>query len=381
MLPGPTNVPPRVARAMLKPLIGHRGPEFKQLHNDILEKTKRVFDTKGDVFILTSSGTGATECALQNTVDDGDKIIVTENGFFSERLTEAIRAYGGTPIVIKTPWGRSPKIEDFKKTLKDDPDAKVLAVVYNETSTGATVRCMKELGEMCARQDILLMVDAISILGGDELPVDKWNVDLCVTASQKCLMCPPGLSFVSVSDKAWDKIQKKKTHRSYYFDLLMWKKYKEEGYTPFTPSVPLFYALNEYCDMILEEGLARRFDRHRICAEAVYNSTEAMGLHLYAEKESRSHTVATIESPPGIDEGKVRELIRTKYGISLGGSLGEAKGKVFRVGIMGNVGSSEIMTTVSAIGSATAELGMKSKISEGLEAARETLARLPGRVN
>lgn len=381
MLPGPTNVPPRVMRAMLKPLIGHRGPEFKQLHTDVLEKTKRVFETKGDLFILTSSGTGATECALQNTIDDGDKVIVTENGFFSERLTEAIRAYGGSPVVLKSLWGGSARIEDFKKTLKENPDAKLLAVVYNETSTGATVRCLRELGELCARQDVLLMVDAISILGGDELPVDRWNVDLCVTASQKCLMCPPGLAFVSVSPKAWDKIQRKKTRRSYYFDLLMWKKYREDGFTPFTPSVPLFYGLNEACDMILEEGLPRRFERHRVCAEAVYNSTEAMGLRVYTEKESRSHTVATIESPTGVDEGKVRELIRTKYGISLGGSLGEAKGKVFRIGIMGNVGSPEIMTTVSAIGSAIAELGVKVKISEGLEAARETLARLPGRVN
>ncbi|TMI31047.1 alanine--glyoxylate aminotransferase family protein [Candidatus Bathyarchaeota archaeon] len=381
MLPGPTNVPPRVSRAMLKPLIGHRGPEFKQLHSDVLEKTKRVFETKGDVFILTSSGTGATECALQNTVDDGDKVVVTENGFFSERLTEAIRAYGGSPIVLRAPWGRTPKIDDFKKILKDNPDTKVLAVVYNETSTGATIRCLKELGELCARQDLLLMVDAISILGGDELPVDRWNVDVCVTASQKCLMCPPGLAFVSVSSKAWDKIQKKKTRRSYYFDLPMWKKYREEGFTPFTPSVPLFYALNEACDMILEEGLPRRFERHKVCAQAVYDSTEAMGLGIYAEKESRSYTVATIESPPGIDEGKVRELVRTKYGISLGGSLGEAKGKVFRVGVMGNVGSPEIMTTISAIGSATAELGFKVRISDGLEAARLTLARLPGRVN
>ncbi len=381
MLPGPTNVPPRVSRAMLRPLIGHRGPEFKQLHGDVLEKTKKVFETKGDLFILTASGTGATECALQNSIDDGDKVIVTVNGFFSERLAEAIRAYGGKPVPITSEWGESPRIEDFRKTLKANPGAKALAVVYNETSTGATVRCMDELSELCAGEDILLIVDAISILGGDELPVDKWNVDLCVTASQKCLMCPPGLSFISVSKKAWSKIETKRTNRSYYFDLLMWKKYQEDGYTPFTPSVPLFYALDEACEMILEEGLQRRYQRHRVCAQAVYDSMEAMGLGLLAEEEFRSNTVAAISSPPGIEEGKVRELIRTKYGVGLGGSLGRLKGKVFRVGIMGTVGSSEIMTTVSAVGSACAELGFKAKIPEGLEAARGTLSRLPGRVN
>lgn len=381
MLPGPTNVPPRVMRAMLKPLIGHRGPEFKQLHAEVLRKTKRVFETNGDLFILTASGTGATECALQNTIDEGDKVVVTVNGFFSERLSEAIKAYGGEPVQINSEWGKAPAIEDFRETLRGNPDTKLLAVVYNETSTGATVRCMKELSELCAERDILLVVDAISILGGDELPVDDWNVDLCVTASQKCLMCPPGLSFVSVSEKAWSKIQAKKSNKSYYFDLLMWRKFQEEGYTPFTPSVPLFYALNEACDMILEEGLKQRYERHRICAEAVYDSMQAMGLGLLAGEESRSNTVATIGSPPGIDEAKVRELIRTKYGIGLGGSLGKVKGKVFRVGVMGNVGSSEIMTTVSAIGSACAELGFKPRIVEGLEAAREMLSRLPGRVN
>src|SRR3990170_2001876 len=381
MLPGPTNVPPRVMRAMLKPLIGHRGPEFKQLHAELLEKIKMVFETKGDVFILTSSGTGATECALQNITDDGDKIIVTVNGFFSERLSEAITAYGGKPVTINSEWGKAPKIEDFRRTLKANPDAKALAVVYNETSTGVTIRCIKELSELCADQDILLMVDAISILGGDKLPVDEWKVDLCVTASQKCLMCPPGLSFISVSKKAWSRIRAKRNHRSYYFDLQMWKKYQEEGYTPFTPSVPLFYALDEACDMILEEVLPQRYMRHRICAEAVYDSMSAMGLGLFTEEESRSNTVAAIESPPGIDEGKVRELVRTKYGIGLGGSLGEVKGKVVRVGVMGNVGSPEIMTTVSALGSACAELGFRAKISEGLEAASERLSRLPGKVN
>ncbi len=381
MLPGPTNVPPRVMREMLKPLIGHRGPEFKKLHVEILEKIKKVFETKGDLYILTASGTGATECALQNITDNGDKIIVNVNGFFSERLSEAISAYGGQPIIVDSPWGKAPGIEDFRKSLKAHPDAKALAVVYNETSTGVTARCMDELGELCSDNGTLLMVDAISILGGDELPVDKWQVDLCVTASQKCLMCPPGLSFISVSDKAWSKIRSKKARRSYYFDLPMWKKYAEDGYTPFTPSVPLFYALNEACDMILEEGLARRYQRHRVCAQAIYDSMEAMGLSPFAEKESRSNTVAAIQAPSGIDEAKIRELIRTKYGISLGGSLGHVKGKIFRIGIMGNVGSSEIMTTASAIGSAVTELGFKAKISEGLESARETLSRVPGPVN
>src|SRR5881398_1912637 len=381
MLPGPTNVPPRIMRAMIKPLMGHRGPDFKEVLSQVISKTKKVFQTKEDLFVLTTSGTGATECALQNIIEDGDKIIVNVNGFFSERLAEAIKAYGGQPLVVSSEWGKAPRTEDFRKIIKANPDAKALAVVYNETSTGVTVRSLQEIGKLCEEEDILLIVDAISILGGDKLPVDEWSVDMCVTASQKCLMCPPGLSFVSVSEKAWEKISSKKQHRSFYLDLPMYKKYMVDGFTPFTPAVSLFYALNEACDMILEEGLPARFERHRICADAVYNGMEAMGLGLYAEKESRSHTVAAVNSPMGMDEGKVRELIRTKYGIDFGGSLGKAKGKMFRVGIMGNVGSADIMTTVGAIGSATSELGFKAKVDEGLEAARETLSRLPGKVN
>jgi aspartate aminotransferase-like enzyme len=380
MLPGPTNVPPRVMRAMIKPLIGHRGPEFKQVHSEVLGKTKKVFETKGDLFILTASGTGATECALQNVIDDGDKIIVNVNGFFSERLSEAIRAYGGEPIVVESELGKAPRIQDFEKALAAHPEAKAVAVVYNETSTGATVRCMEELGKLCKNHNTLLMVDAISILGGDQLPVDRWNVDLCVTAAQKCLMCPPGLSFISVSAKAWSKIDSKKTHRSYYFDLRSWRKYSQDGYTPFTPAVSLFYALNEACDMILEEGLPRRFERHRICAQAVYDAMTAMGLGIFSDEEFRSHTVAAIRSPPNIEEGKIRELVRSKYGVSLGGSLEPIKGKIFRIGVMGNVGSADIMATVSAIGSAAADLGFKAKIAEGLHAASEALSRIPGPV-
>ena len=381
MLPGPTNVPSRVMRAMIRPLMGHRGPDFKEVHTQALEKMKKIFQTKGDLFILTTSGTGSTECAMQNIIEDGDKIIVNVNGFFSERLSEAIHAYGGKPIVLDSEWGKAPKLEDFKKTLKADPDAKALAVIYNETSTGVTVRALQELGELCTEQDILLVVDAISILGGDRLPVDDWNVDVCVTASQKCLMCPPGLSFISVNNNAWEKIRSKKTNRSYYLDLQMYKKYQEDGFTPFTPAVSLIYALNEATDMILEEGLENRYERHRVCAEAIYNSMEAMGLGLPAEHDSRSHTVAAISTPPGVEEGKMRALIRAKYGIDMGGSLGKWKGNMFRVGVMGSVGSAEIMATVSAIASASADLGFKARIPEALEAARKTLARLPGRAN
>src|SRR2546428_919665 len=209
MLPGPTNVPPRVMRAMLKPLIGHRGPEFKELFNKLLGKTKKVFETKGDMFILTSSGTGATEAALQNITDDGDKIIVNVNGFFSERLGEAIKAYGGKPAILGSEWGNAPRVEDFEKIVKANPDAKALAVVYNETSTGVTVRALERLGEMCADHDMLLMVDAISILGGGRVAVGGWDVGIFVAGRQEGLVDPPGLGVISGRGEGGAEIQAK----------------------------------------------------------------------------------------------------------------------------------------------------------------------------
>ncbi|HKI75793.1 MAG TPA: aminotransferase class V-fold PLP-dependent enzyme, partial [Candidatus Bathyarchaeia archaeon] len=160
MLPGPTNVPPRVMRAMIKPLMGHRGPDFKEVLSQVISKTKKVFQTKEDLFVLTTSGTGATECALQNLIDDGDKIVVNVNGFFSERLGEAIKAYGGHPLLVSSEWGKAPRTEDFRKIIKANPDAKALAVVYNETSTGVTARSLEEIGKFCEEEDILLVVDA-----------------------------------------------------------------------------------------------------------------------------------------------------------------------------------------------------------------------------
>src|SRR2546422_11473144 len=163
MLPGPTNVPPRVMRAMLKPLIGHRGPEFKELFTKLLGKTKKIFETKGDMFILTSSGTGATEAALQNITEDGDKIIVNVNGFFSERLGEAIKAYGGRPVVLSSEWGKAPLVEDFNRIVKAKPNAKALSIVYKEKSTGGTVRGLEQLGEMWGDCGMILRVTGSSI--------------------------------------------------------------------------------------------------------------------------------------------------------------------------------------------------------------------------
>ncbi len=202
MLPGPTNVPDRIMRAMMKPMINHRGPEFAALLSSISEGLKYVFQTQEEVFVLTSSGTGAVECAMSNTINAGDKVIVPSFGYFSDRLQETVARHGGKVIDVPVEWGQAPTVRQIEETLKREKGVKLIAIVNNETSTGVTVRDLPEIARIAKQNDALVMADSISILGGDHLPNDKWGIDLCVTGSQKCLACPPGLALIAVSKRA-----------------------------------------------------------------------------------------------------------------------------------------------------------------------------------
>ncbi|MEM1566288.1 MAG: alanine--glyoxylate aminotransferase family protein [Candidatus Bathyarchaeia archaeon] len=369
MLPGPTNVPDRVMFAMLQPMINHRGADFHALYSEIEANLKYVFQTDNDVFILSSSGTGGVECAVSNLVDEGEKVIVPVFGVFSERLAEKIRRRRGVPVEIILPWGTAPKASEVKEVVEKEPDAKAIFIVYNETSTGVTVRELPQIGRIAEENNMLLVVDAVSILGGDNLPMDKWSIDVCVAGSQKCLACPPGLALVSVGPKAWEKIEKTK-NKPMYFDLLKMKEYASKKETPFTPALPLFYALNEALKLIKEEGLERRIDRHRRCAEALYNAINAFEMTSFPkEKEIRSNTVIAVNVPEGVDEGKVREIMREKYKVLIAGGMGKLKGKILRIGCMGTVSQTEVMVTVNALGSALKDVGCHVNLEYGLNAA------------
>ena len=372
MLPGPTNVPDRVMHAMIKPIIGHRGAEFHALYEEITEKLKYVFQTKNDVFVLTCSGTGGIECAVSNLVSPGDKVIVPVFGVFSERLAEKVKRRGGIPVELSLPWGTAPRASEIKEIVEREPDAKAIFLVYNETSTGVTVRELPEIGRIAKENNLLLIVDAISILGGDKLPVDEWNIDFCITGSQKCIACPPGLAIVSVSQKAWEKIEKTK-NKPMYFDLLRMKEYAAKKETPFTPALPIFHALNEALKIIHEEGLEKRFERHRKCAQAFYNAIEALGLTVFPkEKSIRSNTVIAVNVPENVEDNKVRSIMREKYKVLIAGGMGKLKGKIFRIGCMGIISQAEVLTTLNAFGNALKDVGYQLEIEKGLEAARKT---------
>lgn len=372
MLPGPTNVPDCVMRAMMRPLINHRGADFQALYAEIEEDLKHVFQTKNEVFILTSSGTGGVECAVDNIINPGDKALVPVFGVFSERLTEKIKRRKGVPIVLNLPWGTAPKASEIKKAVEKEPDVKAIFIVYNETSTGVTVRELPEIGRIAKENNVLFVVDAVSILGGEELPVDDWNVDICVTGSQKCLACPPGLALVSASQKALEKAAKTE-NRPLYFDFLQMKDFAAKKETPFTPAIPLFYALNEALKIVREEGLEKRFERHRHCAEAFYNAIEAFGLTILPkEREIRSNTVIAVEVPENVNEGAVRDAMKNKYNVLIAGGMGKLKGKIFRIGCMGVVSQAEVLATINALGNALKDASYNVEIERGLEAARKT---------
>jgi aspartate aminotransferase-like enzyme len=372
MLPGPTNVPNRVINAMLTPMINHRSDDFRKLYKDIVNKTQTVFETENDIVVLTTSGTGAVETSVLNLIKKDDAVIIPVNGEFSTRLADLIDNYGGKTIRINSPYGQNPPIQKIEEAFEKNTNVKALYVVYNETSTGTTLRNLSKLGDLCKAHGAFFVVDAVSILGGDELPVDKWNVDVCFTATQKALAAPPGIAPISVSKEA-KKYMIENPPPSQYLNLKRYFKYYSESFeTPSTPAVSLFYAYQEALNIIIEEGMQNRITRHRKCADAFYAGLEALGFTPFADADSRSNVVIAVNYLPGIDDKKFRELLSTKFKVLLAGGFGELKGKVFRVGCMGEVSSYHVMRTLSAISSSMSILGVQP-IKDGLSVANNVL--------
>ena len=359
MLPGPTNVPDRVMNAMLTHIINHRSDDFRRLYKTIVEKTQRVFQTQNDIVLLTTSGTGAVEASVINMIRKNDKAIIPVNGEFGTRLADLIDSWGGHAIRVTAPFGQNPQYSEIEDAFDRNKDIKAIYAVYNETSTGTTLRYMDKLSQLCSERGAFFIADAVSILGGDELPVDKWNVDICVTASQKALAAPPGVSPMSISARAKKHMQANPPPTQ-YLNLKRYFKYYEENFeTPFTPALSLFNAFSEALDMVLEEGLDKRIARHKACADAFYAGLDAMGLSPFARQDARSNVVIAINYIPGMDDKKFRGLLSQQFRILVAGGFGDLKGKVFRIGSMGEVSKYHVMRTLSSIASVMNILGLK----------------------
>ena len=377
MLPGPTNVPNRVMRAMLAPIINHRSDDFVELYTDVVEKTQKVFQTQNDIVALSASGTGAVEASVINLVKKGDKILIPVNGEFSSRLSQLIEGQGANVVRLESPPGQNATFDQIKEAFDNNKDVKAFYVVHNETSTGTMVNYLDKVSDLTSRNDTFYVVDSVSLLGGVELPVDKWNIDVCLTGAQKALAAPPGISPISVSAKA-KKYMIENPPSTMYFNLARYFQYYEESkHTPFTPALPLLYAYREALTILLEEGLQNAYKRHKICSDALYSGLSAIGLTPYVTKvEDRSISIVALNYLNGLEDKTFRSTLADKFRVLVAGGFGDLKGKVFRVGCMGEVSPYHVMRTISAISSTLAMMGYDTDAQAGLKTAEEKLKAL-----
>ncbi|MDE1854090.1 MAG: alanine--glyoxylate aminotransferase family protein [Thaumarchaeota archaeon] len=356
MLPGPTNVSDRVMRAMLGPIINHRGDAFRELYRGVLEKTRQLFQTEGAVLVLSSSGTGGVEAAVWNLIRPGDVAVVPVFGEFSTRLAETVELAGGRALRVTSDFGKVPTLDQLREAVDKQGRFKALFLVHNETSTGVAAPYLEEATRLARDHGAFAVIDAISSLGGYAIPVDRWGVDMCITGSQKCVAAPPGLALLSVSDRVVEFLKGSPT-KTRYFEISRYLEYGARGETPFTPALPLFYALDEALKELLEEGLANRVERHDRMSALIYEGLARMKLRPVAEKDVRSKTVIASYYPSGVDDAKFRKALAYDKGVVIAGGFGPFAGKVFRVGCMGQINEGFVQTTLKAIGETMAAFG------------------------
>jgi aspartate aminotransferase-like enzyme len=372
LTPGPTPLPPEVCEAMSRPIIHHRTPQFQAILKEATEGLRYVFQTKNDVFILASSGTGAMEAAVINLLSPADTALCIQAGKFGERWTEICSSYGITAEAMDVEWGKAPVPQEIEKRLKANPKIKAVFVTLCETSTGAASD-IKAIGEVIKDTPAVLVVDAISGLGAIDLKSDAWACDIVVSGSQKGLMLPPGLGFISVSPKAWKMVEAAKSPR-YYFDLRAAKKALDSTDTPFTPAITLIIALNEALKMIKEDGLENIFARHKKMADATRAAVKAIGLELFAPS-ALSDVVTAVKVPAGLDGEKLVKTMRDTYGITIAGGQSELKGKVFRIAHMGYIEESDIIAGIACLEKVLSQMGYKFNLGSGVKAAEEVFIK------
>jgi aspartate aminotransferase-like enzyme len=353
---------------MARPIIHHRTPQFQAILKEANEGLKHVFQTVNDVFILASSGTGAMEAAVVNLLSPGDTALAVQGGKFGERWTELCRAYAINAEVLDVEWGKAVEPQEIAKRLKANPKIKAVFTTLCETSTGV-VNDIQAIGRVVKDTPAALVVDAISGLGAIDLKTDAWSCDMVVSGSQKGLMLPPGLGFISVSPKAWKLIEGAKSGR-YYFDLKRAKKALDKTDTPFTPAITLIIALNEALRMMKQDGLENIFLRHKKMAEATRAAVKELGLELFAPAAG-SDVVTAVKVPGGLDGEKLVKTMRDTYGVTIAGGQAELKGKVFRIAHMGFIEEFDIIAGISCLEKVLAQMGHRFNLGSGIKAAEE----------
>jgi len=372
LTPGPTPLPPQVCEAMARPIIHHRTPQFQAVLKEATVGLKYVYQTKGDVFILASSGTGVMEAAVVNLLSGGDTAITIQGGKFGERWTEICKSYSINLEVIDVEWGEAVQPHEIEKRLKINPKIKAVFTTLCETSTGVA-NDIAAIGKAVKDTNAVLVVDAISGLGAIDLQTDAWFCDVVVSGSQKGLMLPPGLGFISVSPKAWKLVEDSRCPK-YYFDLKAAKKALDKTDTPFTPAITLIIALCESLKMIKQDGLEDVFLRHKKMADATRAAMKALGLELFAPTAA-SDVVTAVKVPQGIDGEKMVKAMRDTYGVTIAGGQAELKGKVFRIAHMGFIEEFDIIAGISCLEKVLHQMGYKFELGAGVKAAEEVFLK------
>ena len=348
-IPGPIPVPEDILGEMSNQMINHRGPEYKDLLFSATERLKRVFETDGDVWIITGSGTAAMEAAVVNTLSPGDKVVNATVGVFGNRFTDIAAAYGAEVITLSFPFGEAIDLDTLRDTLRAAPDAKAVTVTHNETSTGVANDLAAVAAVVKGEFGKLLLVDGISSVASIPISTDAWGLDAVATASQKGWMVPPGLAFLSFGEGAWQARAESKMPK-FYLDVEQYRKYYEIGQPPYTPSVSVMFALDAALDQIMAEGLGAVYERHAAIGRLTRDGVRNLGLDLFAKDESfASDTVTAVKIPRGADAAQLVGRLRTEHGVIVSGGQASLSGKIFRIGHMGRVSEAEIEDTLSAV--------------------------------
>ena len=379
MGPGPSDVHSRVLQAMAMPILGHLDPVFLRVMDDVMEMLRIVFQTSnGLTFPISATGTAGMEAAFCNVVEPGDTVVIAINGYFGNRMADIASRCGARVHTVEYPWGKpvGPDLTVLEEELRKHQSIKAVAVVHGETSTGV-LSPIPEIAELAHRYDALLITDAVTSLGGHEVAIDRWDVDICYSASQKCLGAPPGLAPISLGARAVEVLEGRKTKvQSFYLNLANLNTYwSERRVYHHTAPISMIYAFREALRMAMEEGMDDRIQRHDTNAAALRAGLEALGLELFADPDHRLTPLTTVMVPNGVSESQLRRKLLEVYGIEIGGGLGDIAGRVWRVGLMGESSrESNVLAFLSALERILPEEGYEVAQGAGVAGAQRVLA-------
>lgn len=370
LAPGPTPVPARVRAAIARPIIHHRTPQFEAIFGRVRCGLGELFGTTSDVLTLAASGTGAMEAAVVNCFAPGDQVIVVNGGKFGERWLKLAKMFGLEVIELKVEWGRAVAVEDIADALDGNPAVRGVLVQASETSTTAC-HPVEEIGRLTRGRDVLLVVDGITAVGVYEVPMDAWGIDVLVTGSQKAMMLPPGLAFIALSQRAWQRAEAVCQPR-FYFDLARERTNQAKNTTAYTPAISLIFGLDEALQMMREEGYPRLYARHARCAAATRAGAQALGLRLLAP-EAPSPAATGVFVPEAVDGRKLHGYLRDKMGVAFAGGQDHLKGKIVRLAHIGYMGAFDTINAIAALEMALLHFGHPIELGKGVGAAQQVL--------